>query len=113
MPIVLSRYINQPVLVSIPALFDDGGARPFTLMGVEGNGLWLRSDLLTDRLLQDEGRELVELEPMVFVPFAQIAGVVLATKLPRPPAASAKTPKSRAPGRSRATKRVTAPASRR
>jgi hypothetical protein len=86
MPPALSRYLNKTLLVSIPALFDDGTARPYTLLGAELNGLWLQSEELTDRLLRDESRELAEMNPAVFVPFAQIAGVLIATSMPTPPA---------------------------
>jgi len=78
----LARYINKTVFVSIPTLFDDGECRPYTLMGVEISGLWLQSKELTDRLLSDEDMGLAELDPVAFVPFAQIAGVVIATSLP-------------------------------
>lgn len=102
----LSRYLNKTVLVSIPALFEDGTARPYTLLGAEMNGLWLQSEELIDRLLRDEGRELVKLNPAVFVPFAQIAGVVIPTiepplpaadesKTKIPPSAAAKRPNKR------------------
>ena len=84
MPLALARYLNKTIFVSIPTLFEDGTARPYTLLGVEINGLWLQSNELTDRLLQDEGRELAEMKPAVFVPFAQIAGVLIATSMPAP-----------------------------
>lgn len=83
----LSRYLNKTIFVSIPTLFEDGTARPYTLLGVEMNGLWLQSEELIDRLLRDDGRELVKLNPAVFVPFAQIAGVVIPTIEPPLPAA--------------------------
>jgi hypothetical protein len=82
----LSRYLNKTVLVSIPALFEDGTGRPYTLLGAEMNGLWLQSDALTDRLLRDESRDLAKMNPAVFVPFAQIAGVLIATSMPAPSA---------------------------
>lgn len=93
MQLALSRYLNKSVFVSIPALFEDGIARPYTLLGAEINGLWLQSEELTDRLLRDEGRELAKMNPVVFVPFAQIAGVLIATSMPASPADEpAKTP---------------------
>jgi hypothetical protein len=82
----LTRYLNNTVFVSIPGLFEDGTARPYTLFAVELNGLWLQSDQLTARLLGDEGHQLARLNPAVFVPFAQIAGVVVATSMPESPA---------------------------
>ena len=92
MPLDLSRHLNKTLLVSIPALFEDGATRPYTLLGVEMNGLWLQSEELIDRLLRDEGRELVKLNPAVFVPFAQIAAVVIPTiQLPLPAADESKT----------------------
>jgi hypothetical protein len=96
----LSRYLNKRILVSIPTLFEDGTVRPYTLLGAEMNGLWLQSEELTDRLLRDEGRELAKMNPAVFVPFAQIAGVLVATSMPadeypteKPPPASSKRAK--------------------
>ena len=86
MPLNLSRHLNKTLLVSIPALFEDGTVRPYTLLGVEINGLWLQSEELTDRLLRDESRELAKMGPAVFVPFAQIAGVLVATSMPAPSA---------------------------
>lgn len=85
MPLDLSRHLNKTLLVSIPVLFEDGTARPYTLLGAEVNGLWLQSNDLTDRLLRDCDRELAKFNPAVFVPFAQIAGVLIATSVPAPP----------------------------
>ena len=85
MPPDLSRYLNKTLFVSIPVLFDDGAARPYTLLGAEMNGLWLQSEELTDRLLSNDCRELAQMRPAVYVPFAQIAGVLVATSMPAPP----------------------------
>ncbi len=97
----LTRYLNKTIFVSIPPLFEDGTARPYTLLGAEMNGLWLQSEELTDRLLRDEGRELARLSPAVFVPFAQIARVLIATTMPVPPAdeCTKKTPPPGSPKR--------------
>src|SRR6185436_1879609 len=101
-----SSHLNKTISVSIPALFEDGAARPYTLLGVEMNGLWLQSVELTDRLLRDEGRELVKLNPAVFVPFAQIAGVHIPTIEPPAPAADESKKKMPPPATAkRATKR--------
>jgi hypothetical protein len=65
-------------MVSVPALFDDGACRPFTLLGVELHGLWLQSDELTRRLLPHDKQDLATTASVaVFVPFAQIAGVLV------------------------------------
>lgn len=82
----LARYINKTISISIPILFEDGIARPYTLLGAEINGLWLQSDELTDRLLRNEDCDLARMNPAVFVPFAQIAGVLIPTSLPTPAA---------------------------
>lgn len=82
----LARHLGKTLLVSIPALFEDGTVHPYTLLGAEMNGLWLQSDALTDRLLREECRELEKMSPAVFVPFAQIAGVLVATSMPAPSA---------------------------
>ena len=79
----IARYLNKTVFVSVPALFADGTCRPFTLVGAEKNGLWLQSDELTRRLLPADKRDLAATAPAaVFVPFAQIAGVLVATGPP-------------------------------
>src|SRR6516165_5441326 len=75
---IVARYVNKTVHVSIPALFDDGACRPFTLLGAELHGLWLHSDELTRRLLSGDEGGLAATSPAVFVPFAQIAGVLVA-----------------------------------
>jgi hypothetical protein len=93
----VARYLNQTVSVSIPALFEDGAARPYTLIGVEMNGLWLQSEELTDRLLSAECRELAKRNPVAFVPFAQIAGVLVPTIEPTPPPSDASKKKSPPP----------------
>ncbi len=82
MPLNIARYLNKTILVSIPELFEDGKCRAFKLMGAELNGLWLQSDELTQRLLSDDRQDLASLAPVVFVPFAQIAGVLVATGMP-------------------------------
>ena len=84
----VARYLNKTVLVSIPALFDDGVCRAYRLVGVELNGLWLYSEDLIQRLLPEDRKNLASLRPAVFVPFAQIAGVLITTVAARPPAGS-------------------------
>lgn len=86
----VTQFLNRTVLVSIPGLFDGGAARPFKLLGIEAHGLWLQSEELSRRLLAKEMQDVVAAEPAVFVPFAQIAGVLVATK-PLPPPEDAST----------------------
>src|ERR1700740_2605065 len=78
----LSSYLNRTILVSIPALFDDGVCRPYKLLGADFQGLWLQSEELIDRLLPDEASHLRNFAPAAFVPFAQIAGVLVGTAPP-------------------------------
>lgn len=75
----IGKFLGRTVLVSIPALFSDGACRPFTLLGFELHGLWLQSNELNERLLSEETREFGYETPAVFVPFAQIAGVLVPT----------------------------------
>ena len=50
------------------------------MLGAELHGLWLQSDELTQRLLPVDKRELgATAAAAVFVPFAQIAGVLVAS----------------------------------
>jgi hypothetical protein len=78
----VTHYLNHTVFVSIPAIFEDGACRAYKLLGVELNGLWLQSDELTERLLPRDHEQLASYTPMAFVPFAQIAGVMVATSTP-------------------------------
>jgi hypothetical protein len=88
-----SQYINKTILVSIPVLFHDEKCRPYKLIGVEGQGLWLQSDELTTRLLPEHLQDYAAAGPVVFVPFDNIAGILIATlALPAkaPPTAGAR-----------------------
>lgn len=87
----LARYLDKTVHVSIPVLFEDGVCRPFRLVGADSHGLWLESPELTRRLLPREGHDLAAMTPVAFVPYAQIAGVLIATRMP-PAAPSAEPP---------------------
>jgi hypothetical protein len=98
----LTRCLNRTVLVSIPALFDDAACRPYVLEGLELHGLWLRSDELNERLLGENRGELVAANPVVFVPFAWIAGVVVPTAPPHtPPPGAASKKRSTRPSRAK------------
>lgn len=81
----IGQFLGRTVLVSIPALFSDGAGRPYRLLGFELHGLWLQSDELNQRLLTDDMRDFADAEPVVFVPFAQIAGVLVPTALAAEP----------------------------
>jgi hypothetical protein len=78
----ISRYINKTILVSIPTLFHDNKCRPFTLVGIDVPGLWLQADDLTARLLPESLEAYASTAPVVFVPFAHIAGILVPTKAP-------------------------------
>jgi hypothetical protein len=89
MPLNITRHLNKTVFVSIPSLFADGVCRPYQLLGVELNGLWLQSEELTRRLLPREVGDHATLAPAVFVPLAQIAGVLVVGPRASAPAAEA------------------------
>ena len=83
MPPKLRQYLNRPIMVSIPALFEDGRCHAYILHAIEEDGLWLSSDELVARLLPEADRiGPTRLQQGVFVPSAQIAALVL----PMPPA---------------------------
>jgi hypothetical protein len=92
MPSKLKQYLNHIILVSIPALFQDGRCRPHTLQAIETDGLWLSSDELTARLLPEADHKIAESKQPVFVPAAQIAAIIL------PPPAAAQSATAAAPG---------------
>jgi hypothetical protein len=78
MPPKLGGLIGKTVWISIPALFDDGKARPYRLSGIELHGLWLESSELVDRLLETQIRNSSS-ALAAFVPFAQIASMLILT----------------------------------
>jgi hypothetical protein len=88
MPPHLSQFVNRMILISIPALYEDGKCRPYKLVSVEMHGLWLVGEDLTNRLLDDRKPDLVSATWIAFVPFAQIAAVFVATPGPVPPQVS-------------------------
>lgn len=84
MPPKLKQYLNRTILVSIPALFEDGKCRDCVLKSIETDGLWLASPQLAARLVGRDKNVPVS-PPAVFVPLAQIAAMIL----PVPAAADA------------------------
>jgi hypothetical protein len=73
----LKQYLNRTVLVSIPSVFKHGRCHPYTLRAIEEGGLWLTSEELLDRLYPDrEGTDAAR-HPLVYVPNAQIAALIL------------------------------------
>jgi hypothetical protein len=83
MPPQLKQYRNRTILVSIPALYEDGKCRTHTLRDADSEGVWLDSKELVDRLLLDREKSIAATKPLVFVPFAQIAGIIFAAPAPR------------------------------
>jgi hypothetical protein len=72
----LADHLNQSILVSIPVLHSDVKCRSYILVGVDLQGLWLQSDELL-RDVSDEAENGTPASTPVFVPFSQIASVVL------------------------------------
>jgi hypothetical protein len=72
----LADYLNQSILVSIPVLHSDVKCRSYILVGLDLQGLWLQSDELL-RDVSDEAEKGTPASTPVFVPFSQIASVVL------------------------------------
>jgi len=77
MPTKLKQYLNRTILASIPALFEDGRCRAYTLLSIEADGLWLSSNELAVRLLVERERKDAETAQPVFVPAVQIAAIIL------------------------------------
>lgn len=99
MTLNIRQYLNKTILVSIPRVFHDERCRALTLLGAEATGLWLQSSELVDKLLPEDRRIYASAGPVVFVPFAQIAGVLVLTSTPSSqpvPPANATTTTTRA-----------------
>jgi hypothetical protein len=99
----IGQFLNRTVLVSIPVLNGDCACRPYRLLGVELQGMWLQSDDLNRSLLADDMHDFAEqAAPVAFIPFAQIAGVLIPTAPPAPaPQKASRTPAKRAARRPR------------
>jgi hypothetical protein len=78
----LARYMNKTIFVSIPVLFEDTVCRPVRLLGAELNGLWLQSDELMERLTPEEPLYATPAAAVVFIPFAQMAAVLIHMSVP-------------------------------
>jgi hypothetical protein len=96
----VSRYVNQMVLVAIPALFADPAARRCRLVAAEPSGLWLVSEDLARAVQPVAKHGKTEAPPVIFVPFAQIAAVLTVVVAPVPATAGLK-PASAAPAKSK------------
>ena len=91
----LARYVNKTIYVSIPVLFEDCVCRPYRLLAADLIGLWLQSEDLARRLTPDDAGHLASMQAIVFVPFAQIAGVLIPTSMPEPEPRKAQPAKSK------------------
>ena len=93
MPPKLKQYLNRTILASIPALFEDGRCRAYTLLSIEADGLWLSSNELAEQLLPERERKDTETAQPVFVPAVQIAAIILPPPAPpAPPVEAEATP---------------------
>ena len=92
MPPKLKQYLNHTIMIAIPALFEDGKCRAYTLRAIDEDGLWLESSALLKRLLPED-RQTTAINPVIFVSAAQIAAVILAApSAVVPPLAAAVAP---------------------
>jgi len=76
----LLDYLNQTILVSMPAVHSDARCRSYTLRGVEMQGLWLESEELVGHLTPGESGKSIDAKTPVFVPFSQVACVLFPNK---------------------------------
>jgi hypothetical protein len=87
--IKLAQFFNRTILVCIPSLYDDGQPRPYTLVGIEPEGLWLESEEFVSRLLPPDNEQSSLRTLAAFIPFAQILYVLDGTYLLTPAQSSA------------------------
>jgi hypothetical protein len=76
---MLEHLVNKIVRVSVPFLFKDSGPCPCRLVAVETCGLWLAGAELAEKLFPDAEKQI---EPVVFIPFTQIAYLIEAPPTP-------------------------------
>jgi len=73
----LSKYVNKTILVSIPVLSGNAKCKPYTLIGIELIGLWLQGPDLAGGFLDHPYKSQQATTWAFFVPFSQIACVVV------------------------------------
>lgn len=73
----LSKYVNKTILVSIPVLSGNAKCKPYTLIGIELIGLWLQGADLAGGFLDHPYKSQQATTWAFFVPFSQIACVVV------------------------------------
>jgi hypothetical protein len=71
----LGNYINENILVCLPALFEDKQPHVFRLVGVELFGLWLESEELAKKFLPPNQTSVNRTLAVLF-PFSQVAYVL-------------------------------------
>jgi hypothetical protein len=81
----LGQYLQKTVLVSIPSIYSDGKARPYRLVAVEIQGLWLEDKELVERVLPKEAHAPEGVGLVAFVPYSQINCVIAPVALPEQP----------------------------
>lgn len=85
----LANFFNKTLLVCIPSIFEDQQPRPFKLVGIEEQGLWLESPELAETLQCHERIRSPDGAMAVFFPFSHIAYVMPEAHplalVPRPP----------------------------
>jgi hypothetical protein len=79
----LGHFPNKTIVVSIRALFEDAARRSYEHFGVELHRRWLQSNDVSRRLVAVNRQVLMSASSVVFVPFAQIADMMIPTTLPR------------------------------
>ena len=78
----LVKYINKTILVSIPPFCGDVKCRPYKLTGVEIVGLWLEGSDLASGFLGNEYKPRATTTWAFFIPYSQIACVVVGNTPP-------------------------------
>src|SRR6266704_2667507 len=78
MAIKLAHFLDRTIYVSISSLFDDLHARPFKLIAIDEHGVWLESELLTERVQLEakERKHFASTTTLAFFPFSQITYAV-------------------------------------
>lgn len=80
----ITRYVNRTVYVAITG-HSEGRCTPYKLLGIDALGLWLDAPLLVKALHVDEcASDAAAMTWRLFVPFAQIQCVALASPAPAP-----------------------------
>jgi hypothetical protein len=80
--ISFEKLVGQQVMLISSVLNQNSIPELVTVRGVDGGGIWIESQTLTDAMLKGLGKTMLEGTPVTFVPFWRISLAACGSDLP-------------------------------